>query len=104
MSIGKTKIFTEYIPVKDPILNARPRVLGLVLSLVPILLNLSDKALGVICGSVLGLDTLLLQVCAELSGVPVTIWLGNLGLPVVLDSGLKLGTIIRSWVWDIVIR
>lgn len=91
------------LPVKDPVTDARPRILSLVLSLVPILLDLSDKTLGVIRGYILGLYSLLLEVGAELSGVPITVWLRDLGLPVILDRSLELGPIVWGRVWDVVV-
>lgn len=94
----------SHSPVKDPILNTGPRVLGLVFRLVPIVLDLSNQAILVGGGGILGLNTLQLQVGGELARVPVAVWLGDFGLPVVLDKILEVLAVCWCRVWDVVVR
>ena len=77
---------------------------SLVFCLVPVVLDLDNQAVLVGSSGILSLNTLLLQVGAELIGIPVIVRRRNLGLPVVLDEVLKILSICGSRVWDIVVR
>lgn len=91
------------IPVEYPVLDVRPSVLSLVLSLVPVGLDLRDQAIGVGVGGLLSLDTLLLEEGGEASRVPLAVRRSNLRLPVVLDQSLKILAVGWCWVWDVVV-
>jgi len=44
-----------------------------------------------------------LEIRLELSGLPVTVWRPNLGVPVALDEFLKICAICRCRIWDVVV-
>lgn len=90
--------------VEDPVLGAGPRVLGSVLSLIPRVLDLSNKRVLVGLGALLGLDALLLEVSRELVRVPVLVGRDGVVLPVLLDQVLEVLAVGRGGVRDIVVR
>lgn len=90
--------------VHNPVLHASPCRLGLLLSLVPVGLDLRDEGLRACLGGLLGLDTLLPKIVAESLGVPLGVRTDNVGIPVLLDKLLEVLPIGRSWVRDIVVR
>jgi hypothetical protein len=94
----------SHSPIKDPIFNTSPRVLSFVFRLIPIILDLSNQAVLVGGGGILGLNTLQLQVGGELARVPVAVWLGDPGLPVVLDKILEVLAVCWCRVRDVVVR
>ena len=70
----------------------------------PARLNLGKQAVGVLLGALLHLFALRLQVARKTVGVPLVVWLRNVVLPVVLDEVLKVFTIRRRRIRDVVIR
>lgn len=60
MTIGKGFELRVGPAVEDPVLDTRPGIFGLVLTLIPVILDLSDQTILVGLCSILGLHTLLL--------------------------------------------
>lgn len=65
---------------------------------------MSEKAVGVLLGTLLDLLTLGRNVGLQLVGIPAVVWSGHLVLPVVLDKVYKILTVGCSGEGDIVIR
>jgi hypothetical protein len=91
------KIVLTTPAVKNPILNATPSTLRLILGLIPRSLDLTDQAVLVRVCSILGLYALELQVGSQLVDIPVVVWCCNLGLPVFLDAVLQILAV--CWLW-----
>jgi len=90
--------------VQNPVLDAGPGLLSLVLRLVPVGLDLADEVIAAGLGRILGLDALLLQVGVELVGIPVIVGRHNIRVPVLLHQCLELLSVRRGWVGNIVVR
>jgi hypothetical protein len=79
-----------YIPVEDPITNARVGLVCGVFRLSPVALDLLDQALGVLLCALLRLITLEGQVVVESLSVPAVVGSDDLVVPVVLDQDLEI--------------
>lgn len=90
--------------VQNPVLNVGPGRLSLVLGFVPAGLHRGDQAVFVRLSSLLGLDTLGLQVSLQLLVVPVLVRRDGIGIPVLLDQVLEILAVGRGGVGDVVIR
>lgn len=89
--------------VEDPILDAGPSRLSLVLGLIPSSLDLVEEVVLVRGSGVLGLDALELQVLAELGRVPVLVGRHDVGLPILLHQLLEVFAIGWGGIRDIVV-
>lgn len=72
--------------VKDPILDTSPGTMSGLLGLVPVRLNLVDKAVAGRSSLILSLLALRLQVGAEISRVPVAVGSNDMIVPIFLDQ------------------
>lgn len=90
--------------IEDPILDARPRRLALVLSLVPNVLHLLDQRVLAGGGRILGLNALELQVLLKLGGVPAAVGGDDIGIPVLLDELLQLLAVGGRGIRHVVVR
>ncbi len=76
--------------IQDPVLHVDPRMLGLILRLIPRVSDAGDEGIpGVFCRS-LGLDTLLLQVAEQVLGTPGLVGLDGVGAPLLLNERLEV--------------
>ena len=89
--------------VEDPVLDRRIGVRGLVGSLMPVRLDLADKAVLVLLGTLLDLLAGAGDVVLELLGVPAVVGLSNLVVPVVLDQVDKVLAVGRGRVGHVVV-
>ena len=89
--------------VQDPILNTVVGILSLVLGLVPGLLDLGDQGVLVCLSRVLDLDTLLLEVAAQLLSIPLLVGTDCIGFPILLDDLLEILAVCGSGIRDVVI-
>lgn len=89
--------------VQDPILDTGVGILGLVLGLVPGLLDLGNQRVLVCLCGILNFDALLLKVFAQLLVVPLLVRADCMVFPVVLDELLEILAVGGSWVRDVVV-
>ena len=73
-------------PIEDPILDTQVSLLRLVLSLVPVHLDLMNQAIASFFGSLLHILTLLFQVGLKGFGIPFVVRARDLVVPVLLDD------------------
>lgn len=73
-------------------------------SLMPVRLDLADKAVLVLLSALLDLLARACDVVLELLGVPSVVGLGNLVVPVVLDKVDEVLAVGRGGIGDIVVR
>jgi hypothetical protein len=78
------------IPIKDPVTDIGVGVVHRVLSVRPVCLDLSDQAVLVLLGALLGLVALGGQVMLQLFGVPAVVGRNSLVVPVGLDQVLQV--------------
>ena len=90
--------------VKNPVANVGVCITGFVLGLIPVLLDLGDKAILILLGAFLDGLALLHQIGLELFRRPGRVRTNYLGVPVVLDQVLEILAISRGWVRDTVVR
>jgi hypothetical protein len=94
----------QCLRVEDPVLNVAVSLVGRVLSLVPVGLDLLGEALRIVLGALLCLLAASGQVVGEGLGIPRCVGVDNLVIPVVGDGLLKVLTIRRTRVRDVVVR
>ena len=89
--------------VKDPVLCVCVRVVCLVLSLLPIALNLAEQTVLVLLSTLLDLLALRSQVVGQLVGIPLVVRLDDMVLPVLLDEVLQVLSVGWGRVRDVVV-
>lgn len=102
--VGKCLELTLSPSVKDPVPNAGPGLLSILLSLIPVSLDLLNKT--VLGGFSLadGLGSTGLQEGAQVGAVPALVGGDDIVVPVLLDEILEVLAISRGWVGDVVVR
>lgn len=76
--------------VQDPVFDTGIGILSLVLGLVPGILDLSDQGVLVCLGRILNIDTLLLEVAAQLLIIPLLVGADGVVVPILLDELLEI--------------
>lgn len=89
--------------VQDPVSGVQPGMLGLVLRLIPVVLDLGDQRILVVSSGVLGLDALLLKVTAQLLGIPAVIRSNGMVIPVVGHEFLQILAVSGRRVGNVVV-
>lgn len=103
MAIAKGQELAVRPRVQDPVLDAEPAILGLILGLVPGVLDLGDEGIAGSLGRLLGLDALVLQVAGELLRVPLPVGRHDVRVPVRFHELLELLAVGGSRVGDVVV-
>lgn len=89
--------------VQNPVPDTGVGILGLVLGLVPNILDLGNQGVLVCLGGILNLDTLLLEVAIQLVCVPLLVRADGVVLPILLDQLLEILAVGGSGISNVVV-
>lgn len=103
MLVGKLLQLAVGPGIENPILDVGPGILSLVLGLIPAVGNRGEESVAVALSTLLDVDALLLEVGAQLLGIPLLVGRDGILIPVLLDQVLEVLAVGGGGVGDVVV-
>ena len=103
MLVGKCLQLAVGPGIENPVLDASPGILSLVLGLIPAVGDRGEKSVTVVLSTLLDVDALLLEVGAQLLGIPLLVGRDGILIPVLLDQVLEVLAVGGGGVRDVMV-